>query len=297
MFGRYLVPFALLLSACATASTPQDPDPAYAAWATQCEDWDEWDKPGPPFRIHGNSYYVGTCGIGAILITNSDGHFLIDSGTEAGADVVLENIRALGFNSADISLLLTSHEHYDHVGGMAKLQAITGADVLTSDAARSVLETGIASSPDPQFGMHGPMAPVPVVGTFGIGNHYGYILDRLGLEMIATPGHTPGALSWQWESCDDAGECLTIVYADSMSPVSSDTYRFSDHPEYVQAYRESIARVAALECDILLTPHPSASDMRDKLLGDGLASGTNCRDYAASITERLDARLAEEAAQ
>jgi metallo-beta-lactamase class B len=295
MFGRYVLVLPLVFSACASAQVGV-PAPPSSEWATQCEDWDEWDKPGPPFRIHGNSYYVGTCGIGAILIASDDGHFLIDSGTEAGADVVLANIRALGFDPADISLLLTSHEHFDHVGGMAKLQAATGADVLTSEAAQSVLRTGVANPADPQFGMSEAMAPVPVVETYGLGNHYGYILDGLGVSMIQTPGHTPGALSWQWQSCDDVGDCRTIVYADSMTPVSNDSYRFSDHPEYVAAFRAGIARVVALDCDILLTPHPSASDMRDKLLGDGLASGTNCRDYAASITRRLDARLAEEAA-
>ncbi|HSG54820.1 MAG TPA: hypothetical protein VLA45_05145, partial [Paracoccaceae bacterium] len=175
-------------------------------------------------------------------------------------------------------------------------QAATGADVLTSPAAQPVLQTGMADLADPQFGMHEPMTPVPVVGVFGLGNHYGYILDRVGLGMIETPGHTLGALTWTWESCDDTGDCKTIVYADSMSPVSSETYRFSDHPEYVAAYRAGIARVAELDCDILLTPHPSASEMRDKLLADDLTSGMNCRQYAASTTERLNERLAQEAA-
>ncbi len=66
-------------------------------WVNTCVDWDDWDKPSPPFRIFGNSYYVGTCGIAAILITSSDGHILIDGGTEAGADIIAENIKDLGF--------------------------------------------------------------------------------------------------------------------------------------------------------------------------------------------------------
>jgi len=301
MFGKYslALPLALLGYADAPAQTPEAAA-AIAAdlteWTAQCEDWDEWDKPAQPFRIFGNSYYVGTCGIGAILITNDDGHFLIDSGTEAGADIVLANIRELGFEPADIELLLTSHEHFDHVGGMAKMQAATGADLLTSDAAAEVLRTGLVSVADPQFGTLGPMEPVRIVGTYGLGNHYGYILDHLGVTMIATPGHTPGALTWSWRSCERE-ICRTIVYADSLSPVSSDDYRFSDHPEYVQAYRDGVARLAELECDILITPHPSASGMRDKLLAGDLTAVPNCAEYAASINARLDARLSEEAAQ
>jgi metallo-beta-lactamase class B len=296
MFGKYLGPLALLLSSCATASAPQAAAPEFAAWAAQCEDWDDWDKPGPPFRIQGNSYYVGTCGIGAILVISNSGLMLIDSGTEAGAQVVLANVRALGFDPANIKILLTSHEHYDHVGGMAVLQQTTGAPLFTSQAALEVLRSGHSAESDPQYGMHPAMRPVADVTALAPGQEVRLLNDSLVLNSISTPGHTPGALSWQWESCEGV-DCRTIVYADSMSPISNDTYRFSDHPEYVAAYREGIARVAALDCDILLTPHPSASDMRDKLLVGDLASGTNCRDYAASITQRLDTRLAEEAAQ
>ena len=43
-------------------------------------------------------------------------------------------------------------------------------------------------------------------------------------------------MSWQRESCKD-GACITIVYADSLSPVSADEYRFTDHPDYVAMFR------------------------------------------------------------
>ncbi|MEO6581743.1 MAG: MBL fold metallo-hydrolase, partial [Sphingomicrobium sp.] len=103
-----------------------------------CKDWDEWDKPAPPVRIHGNTYLVGTCGISAVLITGSAGHVLIDTGTEAGADLIARNIRALGFRLEDVRYLLHSHEHLDHVGGIARLQQLTGARLVASPAAAAV---------------------------------------------------------------------------------------------------------------------------------------------------------------
>src|SRR3546814_5519051 len=42
----------------------------HAEWAAQCEDWDEWDKTGPPFLVHGNTWSVGTCGISVLLVTD-----------------------------------------------------------------------------------------------------------------------------------------------------------------------------------------------------------------------------------
>jgi len=57
-------------------------------WAAACGDSTDWDRPAPPVRIHANTYLVGTCGISAILVTGSDGHVLIDGGTEKGAEVI-----------------------------------------------------------------------------------------------------------------------------------------------------------------------------------------------------------------
>jgi metallo-beta-lactamase class B len=263
-------------------------------WAAACKDWDEWDKPAPPVRIHGNSYLVGTCGISAILITGEDGHVLIDSGTEAGAELIAANIRSLGFKLSDIKYLLTSHEHIDHVGGIARLQQLTGATLVTSAAAEKVLNSGVASPDDPQAGMHKPF-PAAQVGRV-IGDGGDVRLGNLRLFAISTPGHTPGALSWRWESCD-GGVCRTMVYADSMSPISRDDYRFSDHPEYLAAFRAGVKRLADGRCEILLTPHPSGSDMRRRMIGEApLFDPDGCRNYANGVTKRLEERLAKEAA-
>jgi metallo-beta-lactamase class B len=262
------------------------------AFAAACKDWDEWDKPAPPVRIHANTYLVGTCGIAAILVTGTDGHVLIDGGTGAGADMIARNIERLGFRLRDVRLLLHSHEHYDHVGGTGRLQQLTGARLAASPAAAAVFQTGTAGAGDPQAGMHKPFPSARVDRIVQDGEMVR--LGNLALVAIATPGHTPGAVSWHWGSCD-GGVCRRIVYADSLSPVSRDDYRFSDHPAYVEAYRAGLSKLAATECDILLTPHPSASGMIDRMAGRAaLMNSDGCRDYAANIAERLDERLAKE---
>jgi metallo-beta-lactamase class B len=263
-------------------------------FAAACKDWDDWDKPAPPVGIFGNTYLVGTCGISAILITDPAGDILIDGGTDKDADLIAANIRRLGVKLTDIKYLLHSHEHLDHVGGLAKLQEMTGAQLLASAGAASVLDSGNASADDPQFGINPAFPAARVDRVVRDGEQV-----RLGntvLTALATPGHTPGALTWRWGSCR-GGICRQIVYADSLTAVSSDKYRFSDHPAYLAAFRASIARVAALDCDILLTPHPSASRMIDRLAGRAPLDDPNaCRDYAAGLGKALDERLAKEAA-
>ena len=263
------------------------------AWAEACGDSTDWDKPAPPVRIHGNTYLVGTCGISAILVAGSDGHVLIDGGTEKGADLIADNIRRLGFKLTDVRYLLHSHEHHDHVGGIARLQQMTAARLVASVPAAAVFRTGTAPAEDPQAGMHKPFPVAKVDRVIGGGATVRF--GNLMLTSIATPGHTAGALSWRWESCDGA-VCRAMVYADSLTPVSRDDYRFSDHPAEVAVFRASIARIAATRCEILLTPHPSASAMKERMTGaKALFDPNGCRDYAAALARRLDDRLAKEA--
>ncbi|MFL6734152.1 MAG: subclass B3 metallo-beta-lactamase [Sphingomicrobium sp.] len=265
--------------------------PAFAATCKGSED--DWEKRAPPVRIHANVYLVGTCGISSILITGTDGHILIDGGTEAGAELIAENIRRLGFKLTDVKYLLHSHEHFDHVGGIARLQQLTGAELVASADAARVFQTGAAGSGDPQAGMHGPFPAARVDRVIKDGE--AVRLGNLSLTAAATPGHTPGALSWHWGSCD-GGVCRQIVYADSLSPISRDDYRFSDHPAYFAAFRTSLRKVAALDCDILLTPHPSASNMSARMAGKAALTDTEaCRNYAAVKSKALDERLATEA--
>jgi metallo-beta-lactamase class B len=264
--------------------------PAYDA---ACGGSHEWEKPAPPVRIFGNTYFVGTCGISSILITSKQGHILIDGGTEADGSLIAHNIQNLGFRLSDVKIILQSHEHFDHVGGVARLQQLTGAQVFASPAAAAVLRTGAAGKDDPQAGLSKPFPAARVDHVIQDGE-----MVRVGDSIViavATPGHTPGALTWHWGSCD-GGICRQIVYADSLTPVSRDDYRFSDHAAYLQAYRASFAKVAALDCDILITPHPSSSGMPDRLAGRApLEDRDACRNYAAFLSKKLDERLAKEA--
>jgi metallo-beta-lactamase class B len=263
-------------------------------WAVACKDSGDYNKPAPPVRIHANTYLVGSCGISSILITGTQGHVLIDGGTEQDADLIADNIRTLGFKVEDIKFILMSHEHFDHVGGIAKLQRLSGATLVASAPAAKVFATGAAGADDPQAGVNKPFPPASVGRIIADGGEVR--LGNLMLTAMTTPGHTPGALSWRWVSCD-GGVCRTIVYADSLTPVSRADYRFSDHPTYLAAYRASIAKIAASPCEILITPHPAASDMPGRLaLGRPLFDADACKSYAAGLTKQLDDRLAKESA-
>lgn len=286
---------ALALAGCTPqeAPTPVAPAPTGKALATACEGRDGWSDPAPPAKVYGNTYYVGTCGITALLIATRDGLVLIDGATAEAAPGILANIRALGFDPKNIRYLLASHEHLDHVGGLKALQDATGATIVARHAAVATLTSGEPEAIDPQRGAIPPFAGVKVARELKDGERLP--IGDIGLTIHATPGHTPGSTSWTWRSCE--GDCRTIAYVDSLSAVSADDYRFSDHPDYVAMLRATFAKVPTLPCDLLITPHPSASNLFARLAGDTpLADASACKTYAAGAAKRLDERLAKEAA-
>lgn len=261
--------------------------------AKQCQGRDGWSDVAPPAHVFGNVYMVGTCGIVALLITSKKGHILIDGATEKAAPSIAENIRKLGFDPADVRYLLSSHEHIDHVGGLAALKRITGARLLARKEASASMESGLPSKTDPQAGSLLPFSGVKVDRLINDGEILK--LGALEITAVASPGHAPGGTSWMWKSCQGI-ICYNFVYADSLGSVSADDYRFSDHPEYVAVFRGTIDRIAKIRlCDILITPHPAQSHFFERLSNGSLTGKNGCAIYANTATEKLNARLEKEA--
>src|SRR5437016_7132749 len=91
---------------------------------SSCANCATWNLPQQPFRIYGNTYYVGTHGLSSILITSDRGHVLIDGALSESVPPIVANIRTLGFKVEDIKLIVNSHVHFDHAGGIAELQKL-----------------------------------------------------------------------------------------------------------------------------------------------------------------------------
>ena len=275
------------------------PDPTIS-----CSDCDEWNARTDPFRIFGNTYYVGVSGLSALLVVSSAGLVLADGGLPQTAPIIDENIRKLGFKTEDVRFILNSHAHYDHAGGIAALQAASGAVVLTSPRGVEALAQGYPTPDDPQVESSMKVRFVPVKNTKAVADREVVRLGTLSINAHHTPGHTPGATSWSWQSCEGA-RCLDVVYTDSLSAVSDDGFRFTGdgkRPSIAESFRRSIATLEELPCDILIAPHPFSFGMPEKLTKWKAEPATNpfidadaCRAYAAGARKRLDERLAQEA--
>lgn len=279
---------------------------AAAVWASAqthtsgCARCAEWNRAQKPFRIFGNTYYVGTRGLSSILITSTAGHVLIDGGLPDSARQIAANIAKLGFRMADVKIILNSHPHFDHAGGIAELRRLSGARVMASEWSARALKTGGPEKGDPQYIGGTPIARVATVQQFQDGQQIK--LGDIVLTAHLTPGHTPGGTSWTWKSCQ-LSVCHDMVYADSLAPISSGAFRFSssDGPNAAGDFEKSFAFLETTPCDILITPHPEASGLWDRLGArqkgtepDPMVDPDACRQLARQGREAWQQRLAEE---
>ena len=269
-----------------------------------CPNCATWNVPQKPFRIYTNTYYVGTHGLSSILITSDSGHILIDGGLAESATQIADNIRTLGFRITDVKLILNSYVHYDHAGGIAELQRLSGARVAASPWSAGVLSNTGVGRGDPQFGVIRSIPLVKDVEVFHDGEDLG--VGPLVITAHLTPGHTPGGTSWTWKSCD-GNDCLRLVYADSLTPVSADGFKFTDSKEYptaIQDFYKSFEFLRSTPCDILITTHPDVSNLWERLQRrqqgikpDPMVDTAACRNLASSAEDALEKRLASENGQ
>jgi metallo-beta-lactamase class B len=245
----------------------------------------DWSAPTDPFRVADNLYYVGTAGISAWLITTPEGHIVIDGAMPTSAPLIQSSIRRLGFQPKDVKILLNTHAHFDHTGGLADLKRDTGARLLANPADRTALETGIYPGWEEVRDLD--FAPVKVDGDLKDGQAV-----RLGDAVLTphfTPGHSPGCTTWTFRATD-RGRPLDVLLYCSTSVAANRLVSRERGPQYpgiVEDYRNSFARLKTLKADVFLAPHGEQFGLeakRAKLKSDGVNPFVDPEELARRVT-------------
>lgn len=210
-----------------------------------------WNKPTEPFHVIDNIYYVGTEGLGAYLFTGPEGHVLLDGATPEGADVIESNIAKLGFKLTDVKILLNSHAHYDHSGGLAELKQKSGAILYAMEGDVSALEGGFYLGSESVTAMGAP--PVKVDRVLKGGEH----VTLAGIDLIAhlTPGHSRGCTSWG-TTASAMGENYEVLVFCSATVAANRITPPLQYEGIVEDYRSTFAKAKTMRVDIPLAPHP-----------------------------------------
>jgi metallo-beta-lactamase class B len=259
-----------------------------------------WNQPVAPFRILGNLYYVGANDITSFLIATDSGLILIDGGFVETAPQIRDNIARLGFQLHDVKVLLNSHAHYDHAGGLAQLKAWTGARLLASAGDAPLLAAG--GHGDPFFGDKLPFPAVRVDSL--VRDREAVTLGNTTLVAHLTPGHTRGCTTWTMQVAED-GKRYDVVFVCSTSVLAG--YRLLDHPTYpgiAEDYARTFATLAALPCDVFLASHASfyggsekTRRLREHAQPNPFIDPQGYRTFVAAATAAYRERLAGERAQ
>jgi metallo-beta-lactamase class B len=218
-----------------------------------------WNKPVPPFQIIGNLYYVGAIEIGSFLITTRQGHILLDGGFVETAPQIEQNVAQLGFKLADVKILLNSHAHFDHAGGLAELKQKTGAKFIASARDAELLRNG--GHGDFRFGDTLPFPPVAVDQIIGDGQSIELGDQKLTAWM--TPGHTKGNTTWITR-ISDGSKSFDFVFAGSPTALDYQFVGKESYPGIASDFEKTFAVLKKLPCDIFLSDHGSFFSFEQK---------------------------------
>jgi metallo-beta-lactamase class B len=282
---RFFVALFLLLASSPLAHAQADPTSR------------SWNQPVEPYRIAGNVYYVGASDITSFLITTPAGHILLDGGFVETAPLIEANIRKLGFKLVDVKILLSSHAHFDHAGGLAELKRATGAKFAASEKEAALLDRG--GKGDFLFGDKATFPPIQADRILHDGDTV--VLGGTTLTAHLTPGHTMGNTTWTMKA-KEGDTTYDVVFAPSMSilPGVSLT-KNATYPEIGEDYGKTFHVLKSLPCDVFLASHASFYDGLDK--ADRLRKGAKknpfidpqgYRDYLARMEKKYQEQIQKE---
>ena len=250
----------------------------------------------PPHRVIGNIYYVGEDDLASFLIVTPKGNILINTGYEFSVPVIRAGAKSLGFRFEDIKILLVTHAHSDHAGGLAKVRRLTGAKMWAIQQEAELLSTG--GKTDYLFGSAGWFEPVKVDRIFQDGDK----IELGGTSITAhlTPGHTKGSTSYSMEITEN-GKLYHVLVANM--PNMNDGVNFIDDPGYpniVADYMHAFDVLESLPCDVFLSSHTGAYRLTAKYRSgmpyspDTFVDPDGYRNALARAKERFIAEVQEQ---
>lgn len=216
------------------------------------------DAQFPPHQIIDNIYYVGTESLASFLITTDAGHILVNSCFERNVPTIMDSVEQLGFDFADIEIIIGSHEHGDHMAGDYLAKELSGARVI----AMAEQVPGLAHMrPD---GKAHPIDQVIIDGDeISLGDEV--------LKAHLTPGHSDGCTSWELTVSEGGQDYKVVINCSVGVNPNFQLWNNPERPDIVEKYEYSYAKHRELAADVPLGSHPSMYRLEEKypLIGQG----------------------------
>ena len=203
-----------------------------------------------PIKLFDNLYYVGTMTVGGFIVDSGDGLIMLDTGIgDTDVAMMVEDMKKLGLNPSRIKLIFISHEHFDHYGGVQYLKRNVCPD---AKVAMSLVGWNLLQTVPSEWAYIGTRPQkVDIYLNDGMKIKIGSVI----FQIVATPGHSPGCLSFIFPVTDNGETHMAgIMGGSAVWPTQVETRLYKSSIEYFNA----IAKEA--KCDVGLLFHSQASD-------------------------------------
>lgn len=209
-----------------------------------------WTLANRPFKVIDNVYFVGTSWVSAFLLDTREGLVLIDCAMQETLYLLIDSIRALGFDPHNSKKLLLTHGHFDHCGAVRAVQEMSGCEVWISKEEEFYFTE-----------RRDLIVFEDTVPKFEITNFYNYdsIIDLgdIKIEPVRCPGHTPGTTSLFLHMEHEGTPIVCAIHGGLGAGVLEKKKLLeSGQPLSLrEEYLESIAKVLDRTVDVVLPSH------------------------------------------
>lgn len=213
-----------------------------------------WEGAFPPFRIFGNLYFVGTRPASTHIVDTGEGLIMFDSGYQHSLYLVLDGMYRLGLDPRNLKYIFHTHGHIDHLGATRALIELTGARTVLGRPDREYANGKLDLTYARELGMEFHETFEPDIlwedgDALTIGN--------TTVTCVATPGHTPGTLSYFFPVSDGVKTCRAGLHGgmgiNTMSRAFLEKYGLS--MECRDAFKAAMDRLCLEHVDIFLGNH------------------------------------------
>jgi len=203
-----------------------------------------------PIKLFDNLYFVGTTTVGSFIIDTGDGLVMLDTGCgDEDVSLMVADMKKLGLDPARIKVILISHEHFDHYGGVQYLKKNVCPD---AKVAMSLTGWNLLQTVPSEWAYIGKRPQsVDIFLTDGMKIKIGNEIFRI----VATPGHSPGCLSFIFPVTENNENHMAgIMGGSAVWPTQTETWLYKTSVEYFKAFAKTS------KCDVGLAVHSTEKD-------------------------------------
>ena len=225
-----------------------------------------WKLAVPAFQVSPRTWYVsGQSWVGAYLIDTGSGCILIDTAIPESLYLLVDSIYQTGHKPSDIKMILLSHAHFDHIGGAAALQAMTGAPVYMSKEDTRFM----AEYPDETIALDPDSRPQTFTPDCFYDDSTPVRLGDIEIRTLLTPGHTIGCTSFFWKETNPvSGDVYTIAMHGGVGTNTMNDEYYAGTSVLTPALRDRFLadaqKISAIHVDIALPSHPDQIEILDR---------------------------------